>query len=111
MDEPRTPDHVLSEIRATRADLLRGSSALYDAEVAAETAELAAQKVEDVSFLGADGAVEARKAQARIDGAEAALDAAVARAQHNRVRAKIRALESSLMSLQAELKFMREEGA
>lgn len=111
MDDPRTPDHVLNEIRQTRTDLLRGSSALYDAEVAAETAELDAQKIEDVAFLAAEGAVEARKASARIDSADAALNAAVARAQHNRVKAKIRALESALVSLQAELKWMKEEGA
>ena len=110
MDEPRTPDHVLADIRSTRTQLLGGPDALYDNEVKAETAELAAHKAEDLAFISAEGSVEMRKAAARLAAEEDATKAVVARAAHNRAKALIRALESSLMSLQAELKWMKEEG-
>ena len=107
----RTPEHVVEDIRQTRAELLRGSSAIYDAETAAELAELAAQKAEDLAFINAEGSVELKKAAARLAAEEEVAAAAIARAGHNRVKTKIRGLESALMSLQAELKWMKEEGA
>ena len=107
----RTPDEVVDDIRTTRAELLRGSSAIYDAETAAELAELAAQHREDVIFLETEGSVEARKAAARVGAEEATTAAVIARAALNRVKTKIRGLESALVSLQAELKWMKEEGA
>ena len=107
----RTPDDVLDDIRKTRHELVRGSSAIYTAEVKAETADLAAQKAEDIAFLSGEGSVDARKAQARIAAETELLERAVTRAEWNRVKTKIRALESALMSYQAELKYMQAEGA
>ena len=107
----RTPDHVLTDIRETRVELLRGSSAIYDAETAAELAELAAQKAEDLAFINGEGSVELRKAAARLASEEETTAAVIARAGLNRVRVKIKALESALVSLQAELKYMLTEGA
>ena len=107
----RTPDEVVDDIRKTRGELLRGSSAIYDAETAAELAELAAQKAEDLAFINGEGSVELRKAAARLAAEEATTEAVIARAGHNRVKTKIRGLESALVSLQAELKWMKEEGA
>ena len=107
----RTPEHVVEDIRQTRAELLRGSSAIYDAETAAELAELAAQKAEDLAFINAEGSVELKKAAARLAAAEDAEAAVIARAGLNRVKTKIRGLESALVSLQAELKWLVSEGA
>jgi hypothetical protein len=107
----RTPDVVLDDLRMVRGGISRGPDKLYDAEVNAETLELAAQKAEDVAFFMNEGSVDARKAAARL-AAEAELTAAVvARAEYNRVRAKIKALELEQMSLQTELKYMVGEGA
>lgn len=107
----RTPEVVLTEIRETRAQLERGSSALYDAELKAERAEDAAQLALDKALLTAEGSVPEKQARARIQSAAVRDVAFVARAEFNRVKAKIRALESSMMSLQSELKWMKEEGA
>lgn len=107
----RTPEDVLAEIRQTRAQLERGSSALYEAELKAERAEDAAQLALDKALLLADGSVPEKQAQARIASVGQRDEAFIARAELNRIKSKIRQLEYGLMSLQSELKYMKEEGA
>lgn len=109
--QPRTPDRLMAEIVQTRTELARGSDALYDAELAAERAEDAAQLALDSVYMTAEGSVEDRKAQGRAASQEARDAAFVARAEYNRIKSKIRALESSLVSLQSELRWARESGA
>lgn len=106
-----TPDEILAAIRATRVELMKGPDYLQEAELAAERAEDAAQLAFDRVLMQADGSIPEKQAQARAASVEERDAAFVARAVHNRVRAKIRALEASLVSLQAELKWAREEGA
>lgn len=107
----RTPDAILNEIRATRNELHRGPDALRDAELAAERAEEAAQLAFDKAFMTAEGSIPERQGVARAASVTERDQAFVARAAFNRARAKIRALEASLVSLQAELRWAREEGA
>lgn len=107
----RVPDQILSEIVQTRHELMRGSDALYGAELAAERADDAAQLASDRVYMTAEGSIEDRKAAGRA-ASQVERDAAfVARAEHNRIRSKIRAMEAALVSLQAELKWAKEAGA
>jgi hypothetical protein len=110
-NEIRTPDDVLHDIRQTRTDLLRGSNALRDAEIAAQRADLAADLEFDAAFMVATGTLDERKAHARDLSQQERDRAFIAIAEHNRVKAKLRHLESALVSLQAELKWMKDEGA
>lgn len=107
----RTPDQVLLEIHGVRAELSRAPGALYDAELKAERAEDAAQLALDKALLLAEGSIPEKQAHARIASAEARDAAFIARAELNRIKTKTRGLESALMSLQSELKWLREEGA
>lgn len=107
----RTPDDVLNEIRTARGVLEQGSSKLYESELAAERAEDAAQLAFDRELLTADGSVPEKQAQARLASAAERDQAFIARAELNRVKSKIRALEQTMMSLQSELRWMRDEGA
>ena len=107
----RTPDVVANEIRSARHELQRGSDALYDAELKAERAQDAAQLALDKALLNAEGSIPEKQATARLASAGLRDAAFIARAEFNRVKTKIRALETSLMTLQSELKWMREEGA
>lgn len=107
----RVPDTVLAEIAGLRVELMRGPDVVRDLEVAAERAEFAHQLAVDKALMGAAGNVEERKAAARLAAADIADAAFIARAEFNRARAKVRGLESSLMTLQAELKWMKEAGA
>lgn len=106
-----TPSEVLDMIRRTRAELLRGADYLQEAELAAERAEDAAQLAFDKVLMQVDGSIPERQAQARAASVEERDAGFIARATYNRVKTKIRALEASLVSLQTELKWMREEGA
>lgn len=107
----RTADQILSEIVQTRHELARGSDALYEAELAAERAEDAAQLALDRVYMTSEGSVEDRKAAGRKASAGERDAAFVARATYNRIRAKIRALEATLVSLQSELRWVRDVGA
>lgn len=107
----RTPDVVLGEIHGVRSELSKAPSALYDAELKAERAEDAAQLATDKALLTAEGSIPEKQALARIASAEQRDQAFIARAELNRVKTKTRGLESALMSLQSELKWLREEGA
>lgn len=107
----RTPDVVLAEIHAVRAELSKAPGALYDAELKAERAEDAAQLAMDKALLTAEGSIPEKQALARIASAELRDAAFIARAELNRVKTKTRGLEAGLMSLQSELKWLREEGA
>jgi hypothetical protein len=107
----RTPDVVLGEIHGVRIELGKAPAALYEAELKAERAEDAAQLALDKALLTAEGSIPEKQAQARIQSQEIRDVAFIARAELNRVKTKTRGLESALMSLQSELKWMREEGA
>lgn len=107
----RTPETVLSEIHGIRIELGKAPSALYEAELKAERAEDSAQLALDKALLLADGSIPEKQAHARLQSAEVRDAAFIARAELNRVKTKTRGLESALMSLQSELKWMREEGA
>ena len=109
-----TPDEIRTEILKVRADLLRGPDAVRDAEVQAEQSELAAEKAFDVEFLAVTDpkeTVESRKARARMAALEARQQAVVDRAAYNRVKTKIRQLETEMFALQAVLKSIQIEGA
>lgn len=106
-----TPDEVLNAIRNTRGGLLKGSQAIHDAELAAERAEESAQLALDKALMTAEGSIPEKQAIARAASTAERDLAFIARAEYNRVKSKIRGLESALMSLQAELKWMRDEGA
>lgn len=106
-----TPDEILVLIGQTRAELMRGPDYLQEAELAAERAEDAAQLAFDKILMQVDGSIPEKQAQARAASVEERDAAFIARATYNRVRAKIKALESSLVSLQSELRWARDAGA
>lgn len=59
-------------------------------------AKMAAEYAHDKAYMGGDGPVEARKAQARIDTYRERLDAEVSVAQVRHVQERIRTLRSQI---------------
>lgn len=105
------PDEVRQLILALVAKQVQGPDAHYNAEVKAEQAEADASKAFDMAFMTAEGNIEERKAQARLQ-TEAQRDAAfIARAEHNRVKLKIQQINNSVVAYQAVLKSMLADGA
>jgi hypothetical protein len=101
-----TPDQVISELRQIRSESAKGVEALYAAEVKFAELDRAADVAEAKALINAQGTVVDRQAVAKVATAEARLAADVAKAEWNRVKAKIRLLESQQMSLQSEAKLV-----
>ena len=66
-------------------------------------------KVEAHAFLKADGSVAERQAHAKLESAEARLARDLAKAQVDRVRAKLRASESTIMAQATSAKMVQAE--
>ena len=106
-----TPDEIRTIILGLTREQSRGPDAHYDAELIAERAEDEYDSRYDRAFLDASGNVEERKAQARLVTRESREEAFVARAAHNRVKLKMRQLDSSVMAHMAVLKSIMLDGA
>jgi hypothetical protein len=107
-----TPDDIRATILGLSREQAKGPEAHYEAELAAERAEDEYDAKYDRAFLDADGNnIEERKAQARLVTREARETAFVARAAHNRVKLKMKQLDSSVMAHMAVLKSVMAEGA
>jgi len=65
--------------------------------------------VEARAFLSATGSVAERQAHAKLESADARLERDLAKAQVDRVRAKLRAIESAIMSQATAAKVMQAE--
>ena len=106
-----TPEDVRITILGLTREQTKGPDAHYDAEVAAERAEDEYHSLYDRAFLDAEGNIPEREAQARLVTRPAREAAFVARAVHNRVKLKMKQLDSSIMAHQSVLKAMLAEGA
>ena len=106
----RTPDNIIAELDDILKSQAGGANALYDAEVKLAEAEDELNRVEALAFIEAQGSVELRKAISKIKSAEATLHRDICKAEVNRVKSKIRQLESaavivSVMAKQIELTY------
>jgi hypothetical protein len=104
MSEIITPDMIVAELREVRALASRGSEAIAPAESAFDTAEAVWQNVYDIAYELAEGTVALREIAARRAAKDQKLVMDVARVELNRIKAKIRQLESSQSNLQTQWK-------
>lgn len=87
----------------------RGVEALYEAENVLAEAEALLDLTEAQAFLSAEGTVADRQALAKIEGAEPRLQRDLAKAKVNRVRAKLKAIESAIIAHATMSKLMQAE--
>jgi len=103
------------EIQQALGELTRlnkkGVEALFEAEEELAHAENELDTVEARAFLDSEGSVAERTARAKLVAADARLARDLARASVNRIKTKLRSVESELMAqatlakiLQAEMK-------
>jgi len=102
---------IIQEIAELTSENKKGVEALYEAESNLAGLENALDKAEATAYLGGTGSVADRQAAAKLSCAEIRFDRDIAKAQVNRVRTKLRVIESALMAqatmsklLQAEMK-------
>jgi hypothetical protein len=106
-----TPDEVIKELQRIQRELEKASTAVYQAELRLADAEHELDTVEAFALLNADGATaQERAAKAKLDSSAARHVRDVAKAEVNRIRTKIRTLESasvatSVIAKQVELTY------
>lgn len=103
------PSQIIEEIAKLTQENSRGAEALYEAEVALAEAEHELDTVEQKAFIRHQGTVADRTALARLEAADARLQRDLKRAQLNRVRMKIKNIETSLMGMGTQVKLMQAE--
>lgn len=104
---------MLSQISQEIAELTRensrGSQSLYEAEIRLAEAEHELDLVEQRAFIKADGTVADRNALARLEAADARLQRDLRKAEANRIRMKIRSIESNMIALATQAKLLGVE--
>ncbi len=87
----------------------RGVEALFEAEEELAHAENDLDTVEAKAFLDAEGSVAERQARAKLVAADARLRRDLCRASVNRIKTKLRSVESELMAQATLAKIMQAE--
>jgi hypothetical protein len=103
------PSNIIKELQELTQTNRRGVDALYDAEIELANAENELDKVESQAFLEAQGTVADRQALARLEAADARLARDIAKAKVNRVRTKLKVIESEIMAQATMSKMMQAE--
>ena len=104
---------MIAEIQHQLAELIaenqRGSTALYETEKALAEAEYDLDLIEQRAFIKAQGTVRDREAIAKLESADARLKRDLKRAELNRIRTKIKSIETALMALATQAKLIQSE--
>jgi NADPH-dependent 7-cyano-7-deazaguanine reductase QueF-like protein len=103
------PLEIAREIAQLTAENNRGADVLYEAEVELANAENNLDLVEQRAFIKAQGTVADRTAIARLEAAQARLERDLAKAKANRIRVKIKALETAIMASATQAKLIQSE--
>ena len=103
------PLEIASQIAELTAENNKGADALYAAEVRLAEAEHELDLVEQRAFIKAQGTVADRTALARLEAAESRLQRDLRKAEANRIKVKIKALESALMAAATQAKLIASE--
>lgn len=103
------PSEIARQIAELTAENSKGYEALYAADVELAEAEHTLDTVEAKAFIRAQGTVADRQALARLESSQARLDRDLAKAKANRIKTKIKAIESALMASATQAKLMQSE--
>lgn len=104
---------LIQDLQKQIAELIqenqRGTNALFEAERLLAEAEYNLDTVEQKAYIKAQGTVADRTALARLEAAEARLERDLRRAELNRIKHKIKSIETALMALGTQVKLMSVE--
>jgi hypothetical protein len=104
-----TPLELTAQLSELTQENRKGAEALFAAEVALAEAEHSLDTIEQTEFIKASGTVADRTALARLASAQARLERDLKRAQVNRIKMKIKGLESALMAVATQAKLIAAE--
>jgi hypothetical protein len=105
-----TPGDVIAELNRLMRVSQAGINALYVAEVKVAELDLAHEREYSLALLNAEGTAPEKTARAKLQAGEARLALDIGKAELNRVKAKLRAVESaqvavSVIAKQVELQW------
>tara|TARA_R110000803_G_scaffold187135_1_gene249539 strand:+ start:3286 stop:3609 length:324 start_codon:yes stop_codon:yes gene_type:complete len=103
------PSDIIQELSELTAENKRGVEALFEAETNLAGLENALDKAEASAYLGGTGSVADRQAAAKLACAEIRFERDLGKAQVNRVRTKLRVIESAIMAQATMSKIMQAE--
>jgi len=103
------PSELITQLAELTQESRKGAEALYTAEVKLAEAEHELDTVEQRAFISASGTVADRTALARLASAEARLQRDLRRAEVNRIKMKVKGLESHLMAVATQAKLLQAE--
>lgn len=103
------PSQIVEEIARLTQENSKGAEALFQAESDLAQAEHILDTVEQTAFIKAEGTVADRTALAKLESADARLQRDLKRAQLNRIKTKIKTIETSLMALGTQVKLIQAE--
>ena len=104
-----TPLEIQKQLAELTAENSKGYEALYQAEIALAQAEHDLDTIEQKAFIRHQGTVADRNAVARLEAAEARLQRDLRKAEANRIRMKIKALETAIMTSATQAKLIQAE--
>jgi hypothetical protein len=103
------PSNIISELQELIQINRKGVDALFEAEQELAEKENALDRVESQAFLDAQGTVADRQALARLEAADARFERDLSKAKVNRIRTKLRVIESAIMANATMSKIMQAE--
>lgn len=103
------PTEIQKQLAELIAENQRGSTALFEAERALVEADYDLDLVEQKAFLSASGTVRDREAIARLESADKRLQRDLRRAEFNRIKVKVKAIETGIMALATQAKLTQAE--
>jgi len=103
------PSDIQRQLAELTAENSKGAEALYAAEVKLAEAEHELDLVEQKAFIRAEGTVADRTALAKLESADARLQRDLRKAEANRVRMKIKSLETNIMAVATQAKLVQVE--
>jgi len=103
------PSQIAKDLLELTQTNRKGVEALYEAEVDLARAESDLDKAEASTFVQAAGSVAERQAVAKLESSELRFERDLAKAKVNRIRMKIRSIESELMALATASKILQAE--
>jgi NADPH-dependent 7-cyano-7-deazaguanine reductase QueF-like protein len=103
------PSELIQELASLTAENRKGVEALYAAEVALAEAEHDLDLIEQKAFIKAQGTVADRTALSRLEAAESRLQRDLRKAEANRIRMKIKSLDTAIMAVATQAKLIGVE--
>jgi len=103
------PSDIILELQELTATNKKGVEALYEAETNLARTEFDLDQAVASAFISATGSIAERSAVAKLESSEARFERDLAKAQVNRVRTKLRVIESAIMAQATMSKIMQAE--